>query len=363
MDGVRRPQRFQLPGTVSRLAVQFRHVGILDMATRLAAQAFLTALPVLFVVAALAPDAWREQMVSSVRDLFGLRGASLEQVRSIYAGGDQFHETWGVIGVLVTLLSATACSRALQRLCERSWHLRRAGARVAAWRWVLWLLVWLAALLLQGALRDGFGVGTALGVPLSLCAAVLLWWWTQHLLLGSRVAWLRLLPGAVLAGGGSVAVVAASRLFLPRALNHSIEQFGALGSVFTMLSWLIAFFAVITAGVAAGYVLADEPRLAPLLTREGKATPAGAHPTTGSKQPAGTDGAWGEARLSRMRYGAGDVSPGSAGAGRGHRVGVWLPSLMPRPSACHSSARRPARSTRPTGRDVERRRRGPGRPG
>ncbi|CAM5631818.1 hypothetical protein SALBM135S_03444 [Streptomyces alboniger] len=45
-------------------------------------------------------------------------------------------------------------------------------------------------LIVQGTLHRAFGAGPVIGVPLQLIAAVLLWWWTQHLLLVGRVPWL-----------------------------------------------------------------------------------------------------------------------------------------------------------------------------
>ncbi|GAA1364419.1 YihY/virulence factor BrkB family protein [Streptomyces beijiangensis] len=244
---------------VGRVASQLTAVNIFDCATRLAAQAFLSAIPVLFVIGAFAPQAVRDQLVNSLRSVMGLGGATLDQVQGVLtADSGQIKDTSGSVGVLVTLMSATACSRALQRVCERSWHLRAAGLRLVMWRWVVWLVVLLAALIAQGALHDGFGVGVWLGLPLSLVASVLLWWWTQHLLLGARLPWLPLLPGALITGIAVVALSWGSRLYVPHTLQRSVDQFGPLGAVFTLLSWLIVFFACITVGIAFGYVVAHE---------------------------------------------------------------------------------------------------------
>ncbi|MEV0095334.1 YhjD/YihY/BrkB family envelope integrity protein [Streptomyces sp. NPDC050738] len=244
---------------VGRVASQLTAVNIFDSATRLASTTFLSAVPVLFVIGAFAPQAVRDQLVNSLRVVMGLGGSTIEQVQGVLtADSGHLKDTSGVVGVLVTLASATACSRALQRVCERSWHLRAAGLKLVIWRWVAWLVVLLVALIAQGALHDGFGTGAALGIPLSLAASVLLWWWTQHLLLGGRVPWLPLLPGALLTGVAVVAVTWGSRLYVPRTLQRSVDQFGPLGAVFTLLSWLIVFFACITVGIALGYVIAHE---------------------------------------------------------------------------------------------------------
>jgi membrane protein len=140
----------------------------------------------------------------------------------------------------------------------------------------------------QGGVRDGFGVGPALGVPLTVVVGTLLWW-TQHLLLGSRNPWLPLLPAAVLTGGGAVAVPP-----LPpcscRTCSTTAWPNSDLGPVFTLLSWLIALFTVITAGIATGYVLTHEKWLARrLLTRGRGASQPRATPATGSESADRTD--------------------------------------------------------------------------
>ncbi|MEU5062933.1 YhjD/YihY/BrkB family envelope integrity protein [Streptomyces virginiae] len=290
MSGPRdKPPRFTVPGWMrkytpflGRTLEQFARVNLLDCATRLAAQAFLGAIPAIFVIGALAPDWLRKQLVSTISGTLGLTGPALDQIRSVvHSSGDDTATiaSTGAVGVVVTLLSATACSRALQRTCERAWHLPKAGARLAAWRWVAWLLVWLTALLFQGPIQQAFGTGRALGAVVSLISGTLLWWWTQHLLLGGRVAWLPLLPGAILVAVGASLVSWGSRFYMPRALNHSLQQFGGLGLVFVMLSWLIMFFVVVTMGIALGYILAHEPWTARRLhTPDDPPEPAAAPP-------------------------------------------------------------------------------------
>ncbi|WP_327250894.1 YhjD/YihY/BrkB family envelope integrity protein [Streptomyces sp. NBC_01244] len=260
-----RPRWLTVPGWMrrhtpflGRILEQLAAVNVLDCATRLAAQAFLGALPALFVIGSLAPDSLREQVVSSLRTTLGLQGAALDQVRSVYAATGDTVSVSGV-GIAVTLLSATAWSRAMQMTCERSWHLPKAKARLAAWRWLAWLTVCLGVVLFQGTLQDAFGAGLAGGFFLALAGNTLLWWWTQHLLLGARVPWLPLLPGALLVASGAQLLSWGSRIYMPHAVERSLQQFGGLGSVFVLLSWLIVYFIVATAAIAIGYVVAREP--------------------------------------------------------------------------------------------------------
>ncbi|MGY6021816.1 YhjD/YihY/BrkB family envelope integrity protein [Streptomyces spinosirectus] len=238
-------------------------MNVLDSATRLAAQAFLTAVPLLFVVAAIAPHELRDQFARSVQDTFGLSGDANSQLSIVLQGtgdpSDELRQTTGVVGGLMVLISATACSRAMQRLCERAWGLPGASARVAAWRWIAWLAAWLVMIGLQGSLRTGFGLGLWLGVPLLLIAEIVLWWWSQHLLLAARVPWLPLLPGALLTGVALSVLTASASLYVPRALNHSLDKYGSLGAVFTLLSWLITLCVVVALCVTTGAVVAREP--------------------------------------------------------------------------------------------------------
>lgn len=259
-------QRFPV---VTELANRLLSTNLLDAGTRLAAQAFLAAVPVLFAVAAFAPQGMREQLLDSLRAIFGLNGACEEQLQRVLTDpeGKSLRETTGAIGLLITLLSATSFSRAMARVCERAWGLPRSSTRTAAWRWVVWLLALVLVVFLQGPIRDGFGAGLWLGTPLLFLLATGVWLWTQHLLLAGRVPWPRLLPGAVLAAAAATALGLTARLYMPAALNRALSEYGALGMVLALLSWLIVLCAAVTFAVTIGAVLADEPPLNRFLRR------------------------------------------------------------------------------------------------
>ena len=260
---------------LTELTTRLLSANLLDAASRLAAQAFLTSVPLLFAVAAFAPPAVRDQLHSSLRAVFGLTSSSDQQLQQALGTGSASHtegtedlrETIGVVGALMALISATSFSRAVARVCERAWQLPKCGTRVGAWRWLAWVGAWLAIMLFQGPLRNGFGAGLWLGVPLNFLTGVLVWWWTQHLLLGGRVAWLPLLPGAVLAGAALAALALTARLYIPRALNRALNDYGSLGLVLTLLSWLIGLCAALTFAFTAGAVLAQGPPLNQYLQR------------------------------------------------------------------------------------------------
>lgn len=248
---------------LTRIAERMVSVDIFDSATRLAAQCFLTAVPLVFVIASFAPKPVQDQLISSVRAVFGLNGQASHQLDSIFSSSDgDLQAAVGLVGGLMVLLSATAVSRAMQRLCKRAWEIPRKGVRIAIWRWVVWIAVWIGVLLVQGPVRTGFGLGFWLGIPLTLVFMTLVWWWTQHLLLGGLIGWPPLLPGAVLTAGAVTALSLTAQFYMPRALNRALSQFGSAGSVFVLLSWLIVVCVAVAIGVTMGAVLAQEPFLA-----------------------------------------------------------------------------------------------------
>ncbi|MFD3533281.1 hypothetical protein [Streptomyces sp. NPDC058664] len=173
---------------LSELTGRLLTANLLDAGTRLAAQAFLASVPLLFAVAAFAPLGVRDQLRESLRTMFGLSGESDQELRKVLYGSadDALRETTGAVGAVVALVSATSFSRAMARVCERAWGLPRAKSRVAAWRWVVWLLAMLLVIVLQGPIRNGFGAGLLVGTPLFFLLATGVWLWTQHLFLRTR---------------------------------------------------------------------------------------------------------------------------------------------------------------------------------
>lgn len=249
---------------VTELTERLVDSSLLDAGTRLAAQAFLAAVPLLFAVAAFAPVSVRDQLRDSLRSMFGLTGASDQQLQQVFdqSTAEGVRETTGVVGALIALVSATSFSRAMARVCERAWGLPKAGTRIAAWRWAVWLLALLLVVFLQAPIRDGFGAGAWLGLPLYFVVALGVWLWTQHLLLAKRVPWLPLLPGALLGATASTALGLTARLYMPGALNRALAEYGSLGLVLTLLSWLIVVCAALTFAFTLGAVLAREPAIA-----------------------------------------------------------------------------------------------------
>ncbi|WP_307176497.1 hypothetical protein [Streptomyces africanus] len=109
----------------------------MEGSVRLAAQAFLTALPLLMTIAAFAPKGVQDLLADSVRAVLG-SGATRSTRYAAPSPPPAPRDAAGAVGVVVTLVSAAAFSRALQAVCERCRHLPRTPVRAAVWRWLLW---------------------------------------------------------------------------------------------------------------------------------------------------------------------------------------------------------------------------------
>ncbi|MFC7840378.1 YhjD/YihY/BrkB family envelope integrity protein [Streptomyces sp. NPDC057382] len=245
---------------ITALVERMLAVNIFDSATRIAAQSFLTAIPLLFVLGAYAPTALKEQVATSVSTVFGLSAQEKAQLQQVFQPPTaELRQATGLVGGLMVLLSATAVSRAVQRLCRRAWQLPRSGPSVAAWRWLAWIALWLGALVVQGLLRSQ--LGPVLGFAIGLLPQTAMWWWTQHLLLGGQIRWGPLLPGAVITALAVSGLSLAAQFYMPRALKRALDAYGAAGSVFVLLSWLIVLCTAIAVGLSVGAVLSQSTSL------------------------------------------------------------------------------------------------------
>jgi membrane protein len=235
---------------------------VIDAGFRLAAQTFLTAMPLLFTAAAFAPEGAREQLLTTVRTVFGINESTAAELRQLLESeGGAIRQTVGVIGLVMALLSATSLSRALARICERAWALPKSPTRIAAWRWVIWIAVWVTSLFFQGPIRNGFGVGAWLGALAGGLTNFVLWSWTQHLLLAGRKTWAAVVPGGILAAVAATTLALTARLYMPYAIGRSLQAYGPLGAVFSLLTWLVVVCMTITVALTIGAVLAEHPPL------------------------------------------------------------------------------------------------------
>jgi membrane protein len=237
-----------------------RRIELFDRSMTIAAQIFTSILPILIALASWFGRSSTDVVTNAIA-VPPETQSTLEEV--LATSGDA---TFGVLGVLVILLSATSLSRALTRACAAVWDLPRPVAGLSAvWRWVAVVLALALSLVAARQLHrfsdrippQGFwdvvgaaaaDVAVALFIPMVLLAGAL------------PVA--RLLPGALLFGAAMSLVRPASASYLPRVLETSADRYGSIGVAFTYLAFLYVVSFCFLASAVVGKVLAtDEGRL------------------------------------------------------------------------------------------------------
>jgi membrane protein len=182
----------------------------------------------------------------------------------------------GVISVALLALFGLAFVADIQTGYEKIW-----GLPAQTWRQTWRQAVWLAALTAYVTLEVESGVVLRRGFLDSLwrilmlgAAALVFFWWGRRFLLGGRVGWRSLLPGAlatVVALGG---LRVFSALVFDPMIASNAEAYGAVGVILVVVSWLIGVGFIFYGGALVGRCY-DERR------REASAATEPASPAAG----------------------------------------------------------------------------------
>lgn len=227
---------------------ELSRIELVDRSLALGAQALLALIPLLMILS-LAAGRLGAGGLGEVQYVMGVPDDQLGQLVT------QVHETapeTTTLSVIVAILSATSFSRALSRMYARAWHLERYRGIRALRGSVVWLVGWVMLLQVTTALIRWSAPVPVTGLLIQLLSTSLIWWWTAHFLLGGRVSWWHLLPGAVATGSMLVVLSRLSHLFMPAYTRANREQFGSLGIVFAVASWLVMFGGVLIVATVAG---------------------------------------------------------------------------------------------------------------
>jgi membrane protein len=258
--------RDRLTGTVERIPIlgrllsEFVRIEFIDRCMLIAAQGLLALVPMLIVLAAFFPRLTAgalDQLTAAT----GLGSAGSDNVGS-QLDSSQVRAQTGVVGIFVTIFSATSFARALERMYERVWDVSHIGGLTGTRRCFLWLVGWLVVLQIVAGVRALLGgglVGNALGIGVHTVAMCLIWWVTSWLLLFGRVGWQHLALGAVLAGTLTVVYSRATALLMPPYVEASTRQFGTLGLILALSTWLIGIAAVLVGSALVGRVVTEDP--------------------------------------------------------------------------------------------------------
>ncbi|HTW14041.1 MAG TPA: hypothetical protein VMF51_02870 [Nocardioides sp.] len=253
-------------------------VEFVDRSMVIAAQGLLALVPLIIVLAAFLPHELTALGADRIEAVTGVGEASADLVKEQAAGVSttldvsEVRTQTGALGLALTVLSASSFARAVQRMYERVWaqpHIGGLRGRRLCLGWLLGWLIGLQGLSIVAWVDDQVDQVTL--EPLWLIAktaiAAAVWWWSMHVLLSGRVGWRPLLFPALLTGVAVVAYSAGSTLVMPRYATASGEQFGTIGLVLAVATWLVGFGGVMVVAAVVGRVLTEDELTRRLIRR------------------------------------------------------------------------------------------------
>ncbi|QNG20233.1 hypothetical protein G4H71_13195 [Rhodococcus triatomae] len=234
--------------TVTRVLVGLARIEWVDRSMTLAAQLFTSVLPVI-----IAGSVFMDSTIAG-RSLLTQLGFDPSTVMP----PGEFESTssaaaFGVVGLLMVVVSGTSFARALARTYGRVWTVPVIGL-AQSWRWFSVLFAVIASSVLVGVIQLSASGGLVVAGQWIVWACV--WTLCPYLLTLGAVS------GRVLVWTGAVtatlmtAIHTVGRVLLPHATAEAQAHFGTLGIVFTVIGWL---FVLSLALVAAPVVVAALP--------------------------------------------------------------------------------------------------------
>jgi membrane protein len=226
-------------------AMDFLNRGMVFAATLL-----LCFFPFLIVVSALAGRPAAQSLVRYT----GLNSQAAADVGHLFVSSAA--TTSAVVGtasMMFFVLGGIATATALQEIYEQAFDLPHRRIKGLLHR-----LAWLAVLIGTSLLTGWVGPwlrhagGPALLAAAALAWATGFWWLTMRILLAGRISWRALFPAAFSTGALCVAMEAVFSLFFSAMVVSDETRYGPIGTIFALLSYLIAIGVVVILGAVTG---------------------------------------------------------------------------------------------------------------
>jgi membrane protein len=226
-----------------------------------AALGFLTLVPLLIVVAAADPENG-QGFARWLADGLGVSSTARHEVERLFAQPRKALETTTAFGLAALAVFGLTFGTSVQTGYEKIWELPPARWHTM-WRHLIWLTSLVAYIFLSADVARrpvyGYGVpGTFVRASIAALSAVLFFWWSQHVLLGGRVRWGPLLPGALATVIGLIGLRIFSRLVFSPLIASNTVAYGSIGTVLVVQSWLVGVGVVVFGGALVGRLLYEE---------------------------------------------------------------------------------------------------------
>ncbi|MFE9468514.1 YhjD/YihY/BrkB family envelope integrity protein [Streptomyces virginiae] len=229
-----------------------REMELMHRAMGFAALGFLTLVPLLVVVAAAVPGSgsgfgrWLGQAL-------GVTESSGTRIEMVFGAADLALQRTTAFGLAALTVFGLTFGSAVQTGYEKVWDLPTARWHTM-WRHVVWLalLVCYLALLVEIPAPSDDTFGATLGTLGDLFGTCLFFVGSQRLLLGGRVRWRALVPGAVATSIGLLGLRLFSQLVFSPLIASNAVTYGPFGTLLVVQSWLVGVGFVVYGGALVG---------------------------------------------------------------------------------------------------------------
>jgi membrane protein len=213
----------------------------------------LSVLPLILLLSAFANSRVEDNIVSRL----GVNREGAHIIDSLFTNAKPAFTFGIVVSLGLSLAGTIAVARSVQRLYQQIFRQPDLDGWPNVLRCFTWALVVAAEVVLDAVVSrplanvaDGrvlLGLG-------NLIIVTAFFWWSLHFLLVGREPWRRLFPAALATGVFWVGLGAFASLYFGSTLVSDSHLYGAIGVVFTLVTWFIAMGAVITLGAVVGRV-------------------------------------------------------------------------------------------------------------
>jgi membrane protein len=226
-------------------------VDFMNSSLQFAALGVLCLFPFLLVVSAGTGHDLRQTVITRM----GLDHAAAKDVNALISSGHHAVTGLSILGGLLILLGAIGIASTLQTWYQRVYN------QVPPRRWLrqlanrlLWLVGFVAYLALQELIGKELG-DTGSKVPsyvATFVVALAFYWWGLHVLLLGRIGWRELFPAGLATALCLTGLAVFSALLFSSQIVSSDRDYGSIGVVMVLLSYLIAIGVCLHLGAVVG---------------------------------------------------------------------------------------------------------------
>jgi membrane protein len=226
-------------------------VDFMNSSLQFAALGVLCLFPFLILISAGTGHDLRQTLIIRM----GLDHHAARDVNSLISTGNQAVTTLDVFGGVLVILGAIGIASTLQSWYERVYDLPPARTW---WRQLANRLLWLAGFVFYLASQEFIGrelAGVAGRIPIyvvTFVIAVVFYTWTLHVLLLGRLSWAKLLPGGLVTAVCVTGLGVFSALLFSNQIVSSDSDYGPIGVMMILLSYLIGVGVCFHLGAVAG---------------------------------------------------------------------------------------------------------------